>query len=75
MYFVLWEDEGVLRGRELPEVWKEGGRMGVQTREKRRKVEDRDEIKRMRETSAPKIGQNTTLKGDGGKEAKGRVAP
>lgn len=38
--------------------------MGVHTREKRRKVEDRDEIKRMRETSGPKIGQNVTLKGD-----------
>lgn len=62
--FILWEEAGVLGGGEIPEVWKDGGRMGVHTREKRRKVEDRDEIKRMRETSGPKIGQNVTLKGD-----------
>lgn len=64
MCFILWEEAGVLRGGELPEVRKDGGRMGVQTREKRRKVEDQDEIKRMRETSGPKVGQNMMLKAD-----------
>lgn len=45
--------------------------MEVHTREKRRKVEDQDEIKRMRETSGPKIGRNMTLKGVEGKRPKG----
>lgn len=56
MCLILWEEAGVLGGGELPEVWKDGGRMGVHAREKRRKVdgkkENQDEIKRMRETWA-----------------------
>lgn len=62
--FILWEEAGVLGGGELPEVWKDGGRIEVHTREKRRKVEDWDEVRRMRETSGLKIGQNMTLKRD-----------
>lgn len=69
------EEAGVLGGGELPEVWKDGGRMGVHTKEKRRKVENQDEIRRMRETSRSKIEQTMMLKGERGKEAKGCAAP
>jgi len=63
---------------ELSEVWQDGGRVGVQRREERRKgkaEQEWGEIKRRREAAGPEIGHNRRLKGDRGREAKGFVAP
>lgn len=53
--------------------WREDG--GSDKGKEEKAEQEWGEIKRMREASGPEVRQNMRLKGDGGREAKGLVAP